>query len=215
MPSMISLVDGTIPVAADFNANYLRLNQVAGVGTAITGYVKGDTLYASAQNTLSALPIGATGAVPVVVGGVPTWSLMPAFAVYLAGNQAIASNTETKIAYDTTEFDPQAGWTVSTARWTVPAGQGGIYHFGASAGFTTVGDGTVFRLTLYQNGSALRRLVELTGSTPFVPTVAGSTLVSAAAGAYFEVFAVQNNGTQAITGGQQFTTFWGYRVAGQ
>jgi hypothetical protein len=43
-------------------------------GTGQTSYTTGDTLYASASNTLSKLAIGSTGQVLTVSGGVPTWS---------------------------------------------------------------------------------------------------------------------------------------------
>ena len=43
-------------------------------GTAQTTYTTGDTLYASATNTLSKLAIGTTGQVLTVAGGVPTWA---------------------------------------------------------------------------------------------------------------------------------------------
>jgi hypothetical protein len=43
-------------------------------GTAQTTYTTGDTLYASASNTLSKLAIGSTGQVLTVAGGVPTWA---------------------------------------------------------------------------------------------------------------------------------------------
>jgi hypothetical protein len=42
-------------------------------GTAQSTYTTGDTLYASALNTLSKLSIGTSGQVMVVAGGVPTW----------------------------------------------------------------------------------------------------------------------------------------------
>lgn len=47
---------------------------VANGGTAQSTYATGDTLYASALNTVSKLPIGSTGQVLTVVGGVPTWA---------------------------------------------------------------------------------------------------------------------------------------------
>ena len=43
-------------------------------GTAQSTYATGDTLYASALNTLSKLTIGSTGQVLTVAGGVPTWA---------------------------------------------------------------------------------------------------------------------------------------------
>lgn len=43
-------------------------------GTGQSSYTTGDTLYASATNTLSKLPIGSTGYVLTVSGGIPTWA---------------------------------------------------------------------------------------------------------------------------------------------
>jgi len=43
-------------------------------GTAQTTYATGDTLYASAANTLSKLAVGTAGQVLTVAGGVPTWA---------------------------------------------------------------------------------------------------------------------------------------------
>ena len=73
MPTMITLVDNTIPVAADFNTNYTALNNAIGSSTGITTYVTGDTLYASAANTLSRLTIGATGQVLTATATIPEW----------------------------------------------------------------------------------------------------------------------------------------------
>ena len=42
-------------------------------GTGQTAYTTGDTLYASASNTLSKLGIGSSGQVLTVSGGVPSW----------------------------------------------------------------------------------------------------------------------------------------------
>ncbi len=49
-------------------------NTEAHGGTNQTTYTTGDTLYASASNTLSKLAVGATGTVLTVAGGVPTWA---------------------------------------------------------------------------------------------------------------------------------------------
>lgn len=43
-------------------------------GTAQSTYTTGDTIYASATNTLSKLTVGTTGQVLTVAGGVPTWA---------------------------------------------------------------------------------------------------------------------------------------------
>lgn len=73
MPTMTSLVDGQIPVAATFNANYSALNQAVGTGTTITTYTTGDTVYASASNTLSKLAVGKAGQGLTLSSGIPAW----------------------------------------------------------------------------------------------------------------------------------------------
>jgi len=78
MPTMTTLVDGTIPVAADFNGNYTALNQAIGTSTTITSYTTGDMLYASATNKLLALPIGTgSGQTLGIAAGVPAWVSYP------------------------------------------------------------------------------------------------------------------------------------------
>jgi trimeric autotransporter adhesin len=42
-------------------------------GTGQTSYTTGDTIYASATDTISKLPIGSTGQVYTVIGGIPSW----------------------------------------------------------------------------------------------------------------------------------------------
>lgn len=75
MPTLVTLIDSTIPVASDFNNNYTALNQAIGTGTTITTYTAGDTLYASAANTLSKLPIGSSGNILTVSSGLPAWAV--------------------------------------------------------------------------------------------------------------------------------------------
>src|SRR5437879_1931761 len=74
MPTINQLVDGSIPTANDFNSNFTALNNAIGASTAIASFTTGDTLYASAANTLSRLPIGTPGQVYGVVAGVPAWT---------------------------------------------------------------------------------------------------------------------------------------------
>ena len=77
MATLVTLVDGTIPVAADFNGNFVALNvEVRPPGTGGTGqstYATGDILYSSAANTLTRLPAGSTGQGLVMIAGIPAW----------------------------------------------------------------------------------------------------------------------------------------------
>ena len=62
-------------------------------GTAQSTYATGDTLYASAANTLSKLTIGTTGQVLTVSGGVPTW------ATASGGGGATITGTTSNLTY--------------------------------------------------------------------------------------------------------------------
>lgn len=77
MPSLVTLVDGTVPVAADFNGNYTVLNNAIGSSTSIAAWSTGELPYASAANTLSRLVPGAEGTVLSMTTTIPGWSIRP------------------------------------------------------------------------------------------------------------------------------------------
>jgi hypothetical protein len=71
-------------------------------GTGVTSYTTGDILYASANNTLSVLAIGASGKVLKVSGGLPTWGTDVSGS---GGSSAWATTTDNLAVYpsDTTQ----------------------------------------------------------------------------------------------------------------
>ena len=73
MPTLTTLVDGTVPVAADFNGNYQALNNVVGSLTSISAWATGEMPYASAANTWSRLSPGSNGQVLTMGASVPGW----------------------------------------------------------------------------------------------------------------------------------------------
>jgi hypothetical protein len=124
MPTMTTFVDGTVPVAADFNNNFTALNQVCGTTTAITGYTAGDLLYASATTALSKLGIGAAGKILGVSSGLPawiappaSWQLLPVNAVFPSSNfAALTKNAGTNWVDYTLDFDQTTG---ESAYWEI------------------------------------------------------------------------------------------------
>lgn len=125
MPTMTTLADNTIPVAADFNNNFTALNQAIGTGTTITGFTTGDILYASSTTALSKLPIGTTGQVLAVSSGLPAWAaaavggfqLDPVSATFPATNfPALTKNAGTNWVYYTLDYDKT---TSEAAYWYV------------------------------------------------------------------------------------------------
>lgn len=98
-----------MPVASDFNSNFTALNaEVRPAGTGGTGqstFTTGDTLYASATNTLSRLAAGSTGNGLVMIAGVPAWR--PVLVEQLTGL------TVTNGADATSDWDIAAGAATS------------------------------------------------------------------------------------------------------
>jgi hypothetical protein len=74
MPSLTTLVDGTVPVAADFNTNFQALNNAIGSLTAISAWATGEMPYASSANTWSRLSPGSAGQVLTMGASVPAWA---------------------------------------------------------------------------------------------------------------------------------------------
>jgi len=76
-------------------------------GTGLSTYAAGDILYSDATNSLAKLPVGSTGQVLKVAGGVPTWAADIGFAnpMTTLGDliYGAASGTATRLAGDTTD----------------------------------------------------------------------------------------------------------------
>ena len=75
-PSNVSWSTNTLSYSGSITSATWNGTAVGAIygGTAQTTYTTGDTLYASASNTLSKLAVGSTGQVLTVAGGVPTWA---------------------------------------------------------------------------------------------------------------------------------------------
>lgn len=91
---IITFVDHTIPVAADFNDSYSFINTEVRTyergGTGLSSYTKGDILYASATNTVAKLAIGVYGSMlGVSSSGLPAW----ARTLHKTGTDVTSSNT--------------------------------------------------------------------------------------------------------------------------
>ena len=96
MATLTVLVDGTIPVAADFNTNFTNLNNetrpVNRGGTGFASYAVGAMIYASETTTLSSLAIGLVNSVLTAVGTTaPAWSTAPTVTRLLFGAGTVAT----------------------------------------------------------------------------------------------------------------------------
>ena len=75
-PANVSWSTNTLSYAGSITNATWNGNVICAIygGTGQTSYITGDTLYASASNTLSKLGIGSSGQVLTVVSGVPAWA---------------------------------------------------------------------------------------------------------------------------------------------
>ena len=106
-------------------------------GTGLSSYATGDFLYASAANTLSALPIGTAGQVLTVSGGVPAWGSASGTTTLSSITAATATNT-----IDSLNFAQTWNWSTASTQtpftWTANAlTSGNLFSLTSSSTSTT------------------------------------------------------------------------------
>jgi hypothetical protein len=129
-------------------------------GTGLTSYVTGDTIYASATNVLSKLPIGTAGQILTVVSGAPSW-------VTVSGTGTVTSVGQTF----TGGLISVAGSPVTAAgtlALTVAGTSGGVVYF--SSGSTWASSAALTQYALVLGGGAAAAPVSL-ASTGTATTV--------------------------------------------
>jgi hypothetical protein len=169
-------------------------------GTSQTTYTTGDTLYASASNTLSKLAIGSTNQVLTVSGGVPTWANVQS-ATTITDDTSTASTRYINFTSATSgslstiyTSSTKLQYTPSTGTLTTTAFSGSGASI-TSLNASNISSGTVG--TSYISGS-------YTGITG-VGTLTAGTWTASLIGATYGGTGV-NNGSNTITLGGSFTT---------
>jgi hypothetical protein len=161
----------------------------------------GDTDYASATaNTNTRLPIGSTGQVLTVTGGVPTWatpsgSSFVGVSASFTANQSLADATATAVSFTTEQYDTDGFHDNSTnnSRFTIPAGKAGKYVLTGQLGFGPNATGTR-GVHIYKNGSAII-YNNITNNGGTYGTFAGiHHTISLAVTDYIEFYAFQTSG---------------------
>jgi hypothetical protein len=110
--SLVDLKGGTtgqvLAKASNANMDFVWSNDAAGMTNPMT--TTGDTIYSSSGSTPARLPIGTTGQILKVVGGVPAWSAAPAGSPVIQVLNA-TNDTNTIVGQNTTWTD--TGLTIS------------------------------------------------------------------------------------------------------
>jgi len=99
--------------------------------------------------------------------GTPAIREMPAFGVELLNNQAINSNTDTLVQFDTTNFDFGSYWDGTNFRYLPLIA--GYYQFNATLRFTST-SASQLRVTLSKNGTYIISSQVQLSSAIFTPT---------------------------------------------
>lgn len=135
-------------------------------GTGQSSYTTGDTLYASASNTLSKLPIGSTNQVLTVVAGVPAWAAATgstAINARYTNNAGTTVNSSLAIVnFANQTYDSGSNVTTGASwKFTVPTGGAGVYLVAVSTIGTITGSGSATSTAfLYKNGSQISKIAE-------------------------------------------------------
>jgi hypothetical protein len=137
----------------------------------------------------------------------------PAFFVSLSSSQAIANNTNTKVAFDAELFDSDG--TFASNKFT--PGVAGKYYIGTKLRNDTSTDGTATQISIFKNGSSFQRARHtLENSEEFFM----ACVLDLDDDDYVEIYSYQNSGgSTTISGGtlgsEGETAFmFGYRLTG-
>lgn len=142
----VSVAGGLVNLATDVTGTLGATNG----GTAQSTYTTGDTLYASASNTLSKLSVGSSGQVLTVAGGVPTWATPAAGLPSQTGNAGKYLTTDgTNASWSSTGAAANGAIyinnTTITSNYTIASGTNGF-----SVGPITQAPGVVVTITAGQ-----------------------------------------------------------------
>lgn len=173
-PTLVTPILGTPTSVTLTNATGLPLSTgVTGTlgttngGTGLTAYTAGDTLYASATNTLSRLAIGSTGQILTVVGGLPAWA-------------SISSSAVTSFSAGSTGFTPASATTGAvTLAGTLNIANGGTGQTTATAAFNALSPITSTGDLIIGNGAGSATRLPV-GTNGYVLTSNGTTATWAA-----------------------------------
>jgi hypothetical protein len=132
----------------------------------------------------------------------------PAFSAYSNNSQTISSGTQTKVTFDTEEFDTNSNFSSNRFTPTVA----GYYQLNTMISWLSVSANVVF-IVLYKNGSIYKYLQRMPKTAQYI-WIGGSSLAYANGTTdYFEIYCYQDSGSNmTIDSGVGYTWFNGSLV---
>ena len=198
----------TLP-AVQSVATELKTNKISPAsGTAFTFGDSGDTFTIPSGVTI------ANNGTQTGFGGTNT----PNFRVTLSSNQSISDETNTKVAFDTEDYDSNNAF--ASNKFTVPSGQAGLYFLSSKVVFDWTSSGRIleFRSFIYKNGSSIseQKTNYETGSGAQGgkdQTAQLTGVYNLAVSDYIEIYAyVDYGGSVTIQSGATMTEFCGFKL---
>lgn len=132
----------------------------------------------------------------------------PAFSAYGNSGTSLINNTDTKIIYDTEEFDTNNNFASSRFTPTVA----GYYQLNACV-LINLSSG-ILGIMLYKNGSRFRYGVQTINTTLYAGATFSTLVYANGTTDYFEVYAINSGGTATNLAGQIYNYFNGCLLRG-
>ncbi len=193
----------------------------------MTAILKVDTIQDTSGNNIinessDTITIGASGDTTNIIGTLQNngsavaVANTPAFSVYLSGNVSLSNETQTKLTFDSEEYD--SGSVFASNKFT--PGVVGKYVLSAGASIDSDQNSNCDRvkLSIYKNGSALRVVEPDFRGNPIRrtnPTFSYLINVTSTSD-YFEIYAYHSAAISAsgvfVQGGATYTYFNGFKI---
>ena len=160
------------------------------------------------------LVIGSTNSSTVTFeSGAATGQNYPGFMATQNATQNIANNTITKIQFQSKSWDTDSAFDNTTNyRFTIPSGKAGKYVFFYATRINSLGNGDIFQLQIYKNGTLENRSRQIsTMGLADNGVIRAQFADDGSVGDYYEVF-VQHNYGVARDLNLAFSNFVGYRI---
>jgi len=134
----------------------------------------------------------------------------PAFYAQMSANQSVSNNAATKLQVNNEIWDTNSAYDTSNYRFTVPVK--GKYLYQASLRWNSLGDGDVFQIIIYKNGSAVNqsRFISTMGLAENA-VVKTYLFDDSVVGDYYELYGLHVYGSSRDAN-YEYTNFGGYRI---